>query len=90
MWRKSSYSPSSGSCVEIDWRKSSYSTGGNGSCIEMGEWHKSSHSGNQGNCVEAGNFGVILVRDTKDRTGPMLTFTRGDWVLFLGAIDAFG
>ncbi len=36
-WRKSSYSGGSGdgSCVEVSWRKSSYSGGGDGSCVEV-------------------------------------------------------
>ncbi|WKU08780.1 DUF397 domain-containing protein [Micromonospora sp. HUAS LYJ1] len=49
-------------------------------------WHKSTRSGNNGgNCVEvADNLpGVVLVRDTKDRTGGTLAFTPGAWRGFL-------
>ncbi|MEV4495439.1 DUF397 domain-containing protein [Micromonospora arborensis] len=45
-------------------------------------WRKSTKSGgNGGNCVEvADNLpGVILVRDTKDRDGGTLTFSRESW-----------
>jgi hypothetical protein len=34
VWHTSSYSYSSGNCVEIGWRTSSYS-GGNGDCVEV-------------------------------------------------------
>ncbi|GHJ09068.1 hypothetical protein TPA0907_34350 [Micromonospora humidisoli] len=49
-------------------------------------WHTSTRSGNNGgNCVEvAGNLpGVVLVRDTKDRTGGILAFTPDAWRGFL-------
>lgn len=39
VWRKSSYSASNGSCVEVSdprWRKSTYSSSG-GSCVEVAE-----------------------------------------------------
>jgi Domain of unknown function (DUF397) len=41
----------------------------------------SSYIGNGGgNCVEVGDAArVILVRDTKDRTGPVLRFTPAAW-----------
>jgi Domain of unknown function (DUF397). len=45
-------------------------------------WRKSSRSGtNQGNCVEvADNLpGRVLVRDSKDPSGPVLVFGRGAW-----------
>ncbi|SCG54615.1 DUF397 domain-containing protein [Micromonospora humi] len=45
------------------------------------QWYKSSRSDNAGNCVEvAGNLpGVVLVRDSKDPSGPALTFTPEAW-----------
>ncbi|MET8043244.1 DUF397 domain-containing protein [Micromonospora sp. NPDC005215] len=46
------------------------------------QWRKSTRSGsNGGNCVEvADNFpGVVLVRDTKDRDGGVLTFSAAAW-----------
>ena len=39
-------------------------------------WRKSSYSGdNGGECVEVVTAGTVLVRDTADRNGPVLTFT---------------
>jgi hypothetical protein len=46
-------------------------------------WRKSSYSGNGGgNCVEVGQAGGVLVRDTQDRTGPVLTFSADAWWRF--------
>jgi hypothetical protein len=49
-------------------------------------WRKSSYSGgNGGNCVEVGarpQDDRMLVRDTKDRQGPVLRFTPGAWRRF--------
>jgi len=47
-------------------------------------WRKSSYSGNGGgNCVEVADQAArVLVRDTKDHTGPMLRFTPTAWRRF--------
>ncbi|MER7166688.1 DUF397 domain-containing protein [Micromonospora sp. NPDC000207] len=48
-------------------------------------WRKSSRSGsNGGACVEvAGNLpGAVAVRDSKDPSGPVLSFTPGAWAAF--------
>ncbi|PSK67018.1 hypothetical protein B0E53_01006 [Micromonospora sp. MH33] len=44
-------------------------------------WRKSVRSANEGNCVEvADNLpGVVLVRDSKDPSGPALAFTPDAW-----------
>jgi len=42
-------------------------------------WIKSSYSGSQANCVEVTVRDRIMVRDTKDRTGPVLRFTPAAW-----------
>lgn len=43
-------------------------------------WRTSSYSGGQGNCVEVGEARRgVLVRDTKDRTGPVLSFSPAAW-----------
>jgi hypothetical protein len=44
-------------------------------------WRKSSYSGNGGaTCIEvADNNSRVLVRDTQDKTGPMLRFTPNAW-----------
>ncbi|BCJ58873.1 DUF397 domain-containing protein [Micromonospora endophytica] len=49
-------------------------------------WRKSTRSsGNSGNCVEvADNLArVVAVRDSKDRQGPVLTFTPATWRSFV-------
>ncbi|MGW0503136.1 DUF397 domain-containing protein [Micromonospora sp. NPDC003241] len=49
-------------------------------------WRKSTRSsGNQGDCVEvADNLAqVVGVRDSKDRQGPVLTFTPETWRAFV-------
>ena len=39
-------------------------------------WRKSSYSGNGGqSCVEVASTDVVLVRDTTDRTGPVLAYS---------------
>lgn len=52
-------------------------------------WRKSSHSDGDGNCVEVsisrcGN--AVGVRDTKDRDGGTLEFTRAAWQDFIGGV----
>ncbi|WP_280258754.1 DUF397 domain-containing protein [Nocardia wallacei] len=47
-------------------------------------WFKSSHSGGQTECVEVAWLpnGDVGVRDSKNPTGPVLTFTPGEWDAF--------
>ena len=51
-------------------------------------WRKSSYSGNGGgDCVEVGHArDEIAVRDSKDRTGPVLRFTPAAWHRFTSQI----
>ncbi len=52
-------------------------------------WRTSSRSnGNGGACVEvADNLpGVVLVRDSKDRSGPVLSFVPATWRSFVTAV----
>jgi Domain of unknown function (DUF397) len=50
-------------------------------------WRKSSFSGSQANCVEVGHaLRVVLVRDTKNRTGPVLRFTPETWCRFAAQV----
>ncbi len=50
-------------------------------------WRKSSFSGNGGNCVEvAGHGSRVMVRDTKDRQGPVLPFSPDIWRRFTSQI----
>jgi hypothetical protein len=55
------------------------------------EWRKSSYSGdNGGDCVEvARNLpGVVAVRDSKDRSGPTLSFAPEAWRALTAGIKA--
>jgi hypothetical protein len=51
-------------------------------------WRKASYSGNGGgNCVEVGQARPgVLIRDTTDRTGPVLRFTPDAWRRFAGQV----
>ncbi|MGW4465807.1 DUF397 domain-containing protein [Micromonospora sp. NPDC004704] len=51
------------------------------------QWRKSTRSsGNTGDCVEVADnvAGVVGVRDSKDPTGPALTFAPVAWRAFVG------
>lgn len=50
-------------------------------------WRKASASSANG-CVEVAPLpdGGIAVRDSKDRSGPVLSFTRPEWVAFLDGL----
>jgi Domain of unknown function (DUF397) len=54
----------------------------------MGDWRKSTYSdGNGGSCVEtASGDGVVLVRDTTDRDGGVLTISRSAWNAFTDSL----
>ena len=50
-------------------------------------WRKSGYSGdNGGACVEVATAQAVLVRDTTDRSGPVVTFTADAWQAFLTTI----
>jgi hypothetical protein len=56
-------------------------------------WRTSSYSGDSNACVEVADNLVdqtdfVLVRDTKDRTGPVLRFPRHHWEAFTAAVRA--
>ena len=73
VWRTSSYSGQSGNCVEV---------------AVVPAWRTSTYSGTNGSCVEvARNLpGVVAVRDSRDRGGPVLTFSPADWEAFTNRI----
>jgi hypothetical protein len=56
-------------------------------------WRKSSYSsGNGGNCVEiaVNPPGVVVVRDSKDPGGPVLTLTPAQWRSFAADVRTGG
>jgi hypothetical protein len=57
--------------------------------LDRAQWRKSSYSGsNGGNCVEvARNLpGIVAVRDSKDRSGPVLAFAPQEWAAFTAGV----
>jgi Domain of unknown function (DUF397) len=58
--------------------------------MEAMNWRKSSYSGGaSGNCAEVATVpGAVLVRDTKDQDGPVLTFGRRAWEAFAARVKA--
>lgn len=62
---------------------------GNASCA--GTWFKSSFSGTGASsaCVEVAVLeDGVIVRDSKDQTGPVLRFTAREWRAFLAGVRA--
>ncbi|WP_327402369.1 DUF397 domain-containing protein [Streptomyces sp. NBC_01288] len=54
------------------------------------EWVRSSYSGDNGNCVEVAVIpgGSRALRDSKDSSGPVLTFSTEEFTAFVaGAVD---
>nr|MDT0661703.1 DUF397 domain-containing protein [Micromonospora sp. DSM 115978] len=53
---------------------------------EFVQWRKSSRSDGGENCLEVAvgrGTGRVAVRDTKDRSGPLLAFSLEQWMRFL-------
>ncbi|MGW4529486.1 DUF397 domain-containing protein [Nocardia sp. NPDC004340] len=57
--------------------------------LHRGQWFKSSHSSGGGECVEVAFFasGKVGVRDSKNPTGPVLTFAPDEWDTFTAGIS---
>jgi hypothetical protein len=52
-------------------------------------WRKATRSANEGACVEVRLAdGLVQVRDSKDRSGPVLAFGPRDWVAFIDGLKA--
>ncbi|GAB7043270.1 MULTISPECIES: DUF397 domain-containing protein [Catenuloplanes] len=50
-------------------------------------WFRSSRSGSTANCVEVAKAdGPVLVRDSKDRAGPVLEFAPQAWAAFVDGL----
>ncbi|GIJ22789.1 DUF397 domain-containing protein [Micromonospora lutea] len=51
-------------------------------------WRKSSRSNNGGNCIEVVDNlpGIIGLRDSKDPSGPVLTFRPAAWIVFVAEV----
>jgi hypothetical protein len=56
--------------------------------LSLARWRKSSRSNGAGQCVEvADNLpDVVAVRDSKDPSGPALTFTPTEWTAFVAGV----
>ncbi len=53
---------------------------------DMPKWRKSTESATS-NCVEVARSGeTVLVRDSKNRSGSVLTFTGDEWRAFLTGV----
>jgi Domain of unknown function (DUF397) len=57
--------------------------------IPYDTWYRSSRSSGANNCVEvAHRYGWTAVRDSKNKTGPVLMFTDREWHAFIEGVDA--
>jgi Domain of unknown function (DUF397) len=66
-------------------------SGGQADRLAGAVWRKSTKSGTNGNCVEVADLGeYIAVRDSKDKGGPKLVFSREVWSSFIGNLRAEG
>jgi hypothetical protein len=58
--------------------------------VSMARWIKSSASNGNGSCVETASIrpDEILVRNSRDPEGPVLSFTKQEWVAFVAGVKA--
>jgi hypothetical protein len=51
------------------------------------DWRTSSYTGGQGNCVEVADTArMVLIRDTKDQAGAVLTIPASAWQTFTDSL----
>ncbi|MFJ4870806.1 DUF397 domain-containing protein [Streptomyces sp. NPDC088757] len=75
--------------TDLNWFKSSYSSGQGGDCVEVAvTWVKSSYSGGQGgDCVEVGACAhTVHVRDSKDTGLPSFEVSPAAWAAFVSGV----
>ena len=58
--------------------------------LSTARWIKSTASQSNGACVETTSVRTdeILVRNSRDREGPVLSFTKAEWVAFVAGVKA--
>jgi hypothetical protein len=53
----------------------------------MEDWRKSTYSGaNGGDCIEVASTHLVLVRDSKERGGAVITVPAGAWQKFVASL----
>ncbi|MFG3554542.1 DUF397 domain-containing protein [Micromonospora sp. NPDC047557] len=56
--------------------------------LTRADWRTSTRSSGNGNCVEVATVdGRVAVRDSKDRSGPVLAFGSAAWCSFLRGLS---
>lgn len=68
----------------LPWRKASRSSGNGGNCVEVVQAPNESVVAPH----KQGLGPAVLVRDSKDPQGPVLSFTESEWEHFIEAIKA--
>jgi Domain of unknown function (DUF397) len=58
--------------------------------LSRAAWRTSSYSGTNGSCVEVANNlpGVVAVRDSRDRGGPVLVVGPDEWRVFIDRVKS--
>jgi hypothetical protein len=82
LWTTSSFCEA-GACVSVQWKTGCEA----GDCVQVG-FRKADASADT-NCVEVGHAeDMVLVRDSKDPDGQVITFTEQRWASLLDAVKA--